>query len=69
MVEVKPRVWGFGYLRTRAGRNMPAVRVGMRAGPEQLAGHVPSTFPPYAPTRMGRTWQDIEIPPTEEGQA
>jgi carbamoyl-phosphate synthase large subunit len=69
LLEINPRMWGFGYLMTLAGLNIPALLVRMLAGPEHLAGHLPSTFPPYAPTRMVRTWQDIEIPPTEEGQA
>ncbi len=66
LLEINPRMWGFGYLMTLAGLNIPALLVRMLAGREHLVGHIPSTFPPYAPTRMVRTWQDIEIPPTEE---
>ena len=66
LLEINPRMWGFGYLMTLAGLNVPELLVRMLAGREHLVGHIPSTFPPYAPTRMVRTWQDIEIPPTEE---
>jgi hypothetical protein len=55
-------MWGFGYLMTLAGLNVPALLVRMLAGPEHLAGQIPSTFPPYAAKRMVRSWQDIEIP-------
>ncbi|RKR00175.1 carboxylate--amine ligase [Maricaulis maris] len=69
LLEINPRMWGFGYLMTLAGLNIPALLVRMLAGREHVSGHIPSTFPPYAPTRMVRTWQDIEIPPTEETRA
>jgi predicted ATP-grasp superfamily ATP-dependent carboligase len=67
LLEINPRMWGFGYLMTLAGLNVPALLVRMLAGPEHLDGHIPSTFPPYAATRMVRTWQDIEVPLTLEG--
>ena len=66
LLEINPRMWGFGYLMTLAGLNVPALLVRMLAGREHLDGHIPSTFPPYAATRMVRTWQDIEIPPDRE---
>ena len=69
LLEINPRMWGFGYLMTLAGLNIPALLVRMLAGREHLSGHIPSTFPPYTPTRMVRTWQDIGIPPTEETRA
>lgn len=68
LLEINPRMWGFGYLMTLAGLNVPSLLVRMLAGGEHLAGHIPSTFPPYAPTRMIRSWQDIEIAPTQESQ-
>ena len=67
LLEINPRMWGFGYLMTLAGLNVPALLVRMLAGREHLAGHIPSTFPPYAPARMVRTWQDIALPPLQEG--
>ncbi|WP_417469999.1 hypothetical protein [Maricaulis sp.] len=67
LLEINPRMWGFGYLMTLAGLNVPALLVRMLAGPEHLAGHIPSTFPPYSPKRMLRSWQDIEIPLDGEG--
>ena len=67
LLEINPRMWGFGYLMTLAGLNVPALLVRMLAGAEHLAGHIPSTIPPYAPTRMVRSWQDIEIPLDGEG--
>jgi carbamoyl-phosphate synthase large subunit len=67
LLEINPRMWGFGYLMTLAGLNVPALLVRMLAGPEHLAGHIPSTIPPYAPMRMVRSWQDIEIPLDGEG--
>lgn len=66
LLEINPRMWGFGYLMTLAGLNIPALLVRMLAGAEHLDGHIPSTFPPYAATRMVRTWQDIQIPPSKE---
>lgn len=66
LLEINPRMWGFGYLMTLAGLNVPELLVRMLAGRDHLAGHIPSTFPPYAPMRMVRTWQDIAIPPNEE---
>jgi len=66
LLEINPRMWGFGYLMTLAGLNVPALLVRMLAGREHLDGHIPSTFPPYAAARMVRTWQDIEIPPDRE---
>ncbi|MAK63753.1 MAG: hypothetical protein CMF75_03260 [Maricaulis sp.] len=68
LLEINPRMWGFGYLMTLAGLNVPELLVRMLAGPEHLDGHIPSTFPPYAAKRMVRTWQDIEIPTTPEGE-
>lgn len=65
LLEINPRMWGFGYLMTLAGLNVPELLVRMIAGPDHLDGHIPSTFPPYAPTRMVRTWQDIAIPPSQ----
>jgi carbamoyl-phosphate synthase large subunit len=69
LLEINPRMWGFGYLMTLAGLNVPALLVRMLAGAEHLAGHIPSTIPPYAPMRMVRSWQDIEIPFDGEGIA
>ncbi len=66
LLEINPRMWGFGYLMTLAGLNIPALLVRMLAGREHLTGHIPSTFPPYTPTRMVRSWQDLEIPPSTE---
>lgn len=67
LLEINPRMWGFGYLMTLAGLNVPALLVRMLAGAEHLSGHIPSTIPPYAPMRMVRSWQDIEIPLDGEG--
>ena len=67
LLEINPRMWGFGYLMTLAGLNVPALLVRMLAGAEHLAGHIPSTIPPYAPMRMVRSWQDIQIPLDGEG--
>ena len=67
LLEINPRMWGFGYLMTLAGLNVPALLVRMLAGAEHLAGHIPSTIPPYAPMRMVRSWQDVAIPPDVEG--
>lgn len=69
LLEINPRMWGFGYLMTLAGLNVPALLVRMLAGRKHLDGHIPSTFPPYAATRMVRTWQDIEIPPSVESKS
>ena len=68
LLEINPRMWGFGYLMTLAGLNVPELLVRMLAGPEHLDGHIPSTFPPYAAKRMVRTWLDIEIPSAPEGE-
>ncbi|SDM70822.1 ATP-grasp domain-containing protein [Maricaulis salignorans] len=62
LLEINPRMWGFGYLMTLAGLNVPALLVRMLAGAEHLDGHIPSTIPPYAPMRMVRSWQDVEVP-------
>ena len=67
LLEINPRMWGFGYLMTLAGLNIPALLVRMLAGRDHLDGHIPSTFPPYAPTRMVRTWQDLAVPLNLEG--
>ncbi len=68
LLEINPRMWGFGYLMTLAGLNVPELLVRMLAGAEHLDGHIPSTFPPYSAKRMVRTWQDIEIPSPPEGE-
>tara|TARA_R110000868_G_scaffold219607_1_gene470732 strand:+ start:36283 stop:37332 length:1050 start_codon:yes stop_codon:yes gene_type:complete len=66
LLEINPRMWGFGYLMTLAGLNIPDLLVRMLAGHEHLSGHIPSTFPPYSPMRMVRSWQDIAMPLTPE---
>lgn len=66
LLEINPRMWGFGYLMTLAGLNIPALLVRMAADDPELGRHVPTSQPPYRPTRMTRTWMDVEIPvPTE----
>ncbi|WP_417495235.1 ATP-grasp domain-containing protein [Maricaulis sp.] len=67
LLEINPRMWGFGYLMTLAGLNVPDLLVRMLAGAEHLDGHIPSTIPPYAPMRMVRSWQDVAIPLDVEG--
>lgn len=69
LLEINPRMWGFGYLMTMAGLNVPALLCRMLAGDPDLHTYIPSTSPPYARTRMIRTWQDVAIQfgPESEG--
>lgn len=69
LLEINPRMWGFGYLMTLAGLNIPALLVRMCAGDPELGNHIPDRLPPYNPTRMTRTWMDIEIPVAPEDEA
>ncbi|MBR9825833.1 MAG: ATP-grasp domain-containing protein [Alphaproteobacteria bacterium] len=62
LLEINPRMWGFGYLMTLAGLNIPDLLVRMCADDPELGNHIPDRIPPYSPTRMTRTWMDVEIP-------
>jgi len=62
LLEINPRMWGFGYLMTLAGLNIPALLVRMLANDPDLGNHIPGRIPPYNATRMTRTWMDVEIP-------
>lgn len=62
LLEINPRMWGFGYLMTLAGLNIPELLVRVCAGDPELGNHIPARNPPYTPTRMTRTWMDVEIP-------
>lgn len=69
LLEINPRMWGFGYLMTLAGLNIPALLVRMAAGDPELGNYIPASIPPYNPTRMTRTWMDVEIPVRPEDEA
>jgi len=69
LLEINPRMWGFGYLMTLAGLNIPALLVRMAAGDPELGNFIPDRLPPYTPTRMTRTWMDVEIPLRAEDEA
>ena len=60
LLEINPRMWGFGYLMTLAGLNVPARLVAM------LNGETPAPSS-YRKTRMVRSWRDVEI--TQDAEA
>jgi carbamoyl-phosphate synthase large subunit len=62
ILEINPRMWGFGYLMTLAGLNIPALLVRMLAKDPSLDSSQFKSHPLYAPTRMTRTWMDVQIP-------
>jgi carbamoyl-phosphate synthase large subunit len=62
ILEINPRMWGFGYLMTLAGLNIPALLVRMLANDPSLDTNAFKSHPAYAPTRMTRTWMDVQIP-------
>lgn len=61
VLEINPRMWGFGYLMTLAGLNVPALLIRMLNGEFGPEG-VPEDQRAYAPTRAVRSWADVIIP-------
>ncbi|MHA6287067.1 hypothetical protein [Maricaulis sp. CAU 1757] len=69
LLEINPRMWGFGYLMTLAGLNIPDLLVRLLAGREHVAGLIPASGPAYRPARMVRTWLDLPLPDDAGGPA
>jgi predicted ATP-grasp superfamily ATP-dependent carboligase len=60
LLEINPRMWGFGYLMTMAGLNMPALLIRMLNG-EFAGGRRPDAD--YGEARMVRAWRDVAMEP------
>ena len=57
LLEINPRMWGFGYLMTLAGLNLPELLVRMLAGEFDQADPDPDQLR-YSPLRVVRSWED-----------